>query len=73
MGKGRNDKYLSAYHIRRACDDSLRRLQTDHIDLYQMHHIDRNTPGKRFGKQWKCSFKKEKFPIVEAAILLDGR
>lgn len=44
MGKGRNDKYLSAYHIRRACEESLRRLQTDHIDLYQMHHIDRNTP-----------------------------
>lgn len=44
MGLGRNDKYLSAYHIRRACEDSLRRLQTDHIDLYQMHHIDRNTP-----------------------------
>lgn len=44
MGKGRNDKYLSAYHIRRACDESLRRMQTDHIDLYQMHHIDRSTP-----------------------------
>ncbi len=44
MGKGRNDKYLSAYHIRRACEESLRRMQTDHIDLYQMHHIDRNTP-----------------------------
>ncbi len=35
---------LSAYHIRKACEDSLRRLQTDHIDLYQMHHIDRDTP-----------------------------
>ncbi|MFI6180344.1 aldo/keto reductase [Nonomuraea sp. NPDC051191] len=44
MGLGRNDKYLSAYHIRRACEASLRRLQTDHIDLYQMHHIDRATP-----------------------------
>jgi len=44
MGRGCNDKYLSAYHIRKACEDSLRRLQTDHIDLYQMHHIDRNTP-----------------------------
>src|SRR6266436_7795259 len=44
MGTGPNDRRLSAYHIRRACDESLRRLQTDHIDLYQMHHIDRETP-----------------------------
>ncbi len=44
MGDGPNDQKLSAYHIRKACEDSLKRLQTDHIDLYQMHHIDRNTP-----------------------------
>jgi len=44
MGTGPNDRRLSAYHIRRACEDSLRRLQTDHIELYQMHHIDRYTP-----------------------------
>jgi aryl-alcohol dehydrogenase-like predicted oxidoreductase len=44
MGEGPNDRRLSAYHIRKACEDSLRRLQTDHIDLYQMHHIDRETP-----------------------------
>ena len=44
MGTGPNDKYLSAYHIRRACEASLRRLKTDHIDLYQMHHVDRATP-----------------------------
>jgi aryl-alcohol dehydrogenase-like predicted oxidoreductase len=44
MGDGPNDRRLSAYHIRRACDDSLRRLQTDRIDLYQMHHVDRSTP-----------------------------
>ena len=44
MGDGPNDRGLSAYHIRRACEDSLRRLQTDHIDLYQMHHVDRSTP-----------------------------
>src|SRR5512147_1313699 len=44
MGEGPNERGLSAYHIRRACEESLRRLQTDHIDLYQMHHIERSTP-----------------------------
>ncbi len=44
MGEGQNDRGLSAYHIRQACEDSLRRLKTDHVDLYQMHHIDRSTP-----------------------------
>jgi aryl-alcohol dehydrogenase-like predicted oxidoreductase len=39
-----NDKYLSARNIRQACDASLKRLQTDHLDLYQMHHVDRRTP-----------------------------
>ncbi len=44
MGDWPNESKLSAYHIRRACDESLRRMQTDHIDIYQMHHIDRDTP-----------------------------
>jgi NDP-hexose C3-ketoreductase / dTDP-4-oxo-2-deoxy-alpha-D-pentos-2-ene 2,3-reductase len=39
-----NDGGLSARHIVAACGESLRRLQTDHIDLYQMHHIDRAAP-----------------------------
>ncbi|MFI5047274.1 MAG: aldo/keto reductase [Acidimicrobiia bacterium] len=39
-----NEGRLSALHIRQACEDSLRRMQTDHIDLYQMHHVDRGTP-----------------------------
>ena len=34
MGLGPNDRRLSAYHLRRACEASRRRLQTDHIDLY---------------------------------------
>src|ERR671938_217995 len=44
MGERPNERGLSAYHIRKACEDSLRRLQTDQIDLYQMHHIERTTP-----------------------------
>jgi len=44
MGEGPNDQRLSAYHIRHACESSLLRLKTDHIDLYQMHHIDRSVP-----------------------------
>ncbi|UJB43477.1 aldo/keto reductase [Streptomyces sp. A1-5] len=39
-----NDDKLSALNIRRAVDASLKRLGTDHIDLYQFHHVDRNTP-----------------------------
>jgi len=44
MGDGPNQSGLSARHIRQACDESLRRLGVDYIDLYQMHHVDRATP-----------------------------
>jgi aryl-alcohol dehydrogenase-like predicted oxidoreductase len=44
MGDGPNQSRLSALHIKRACESSLRRLKTDHIDLYQMHHVDRDSP-----------------------------
>ncbi len=44
MSEWPNDQGLSARHIIKAADESLRRLQTDWIDLYQMHHVDRSTP-----------------------------
>jgi aryl-alcohol dehydrogenase-like predicted oxidoreductase len=39
-GGGSNDAGLSARHIRLACDESLRRLRTDWIDIYMLHHVD---------------------------------
>jgi aryl-alcohol dehydrogenase-like predicted oxidoreductase len=44
MGDWPNQQKLSALHIRQAVEGSLKRMQTDHIDLYQMHHVDRLTP-----------------------------
>jgi aryl-alcohol dehydrogenase-like predicted oxidoreductase len=44
MGDWPNERRLSALHIKRAAEASLKRMQTDYIDIYQMHHIDRNTP-----------------------------
>src|SRR5438874_2213313 len=44
MGDWPNESRLSALHVVRACEASLKRLQSDHIDLYQMHHVDREAP-----------------------------
>src|SRR6266516_1303986 len=51
MGDWPNEDRLPALNIRRACDASLRRLRTDYIDLYQMHHVDRGTP---WDKIWQA-------------------
>jgi len=44
MGNGANDYGASRYHVARACEESLRKLRTDHIDLYILHVVDANTP-----------------------------
>ncbi len=44
MGDGPNDRGLSRYHLVKACEDSLRRLQTDRIDLYQLHRPSPDIP-----------------------------
>jgi aryl-alcohol dehydrogenase-like predicted oxidoreductase len=64
MGLGPNDKHLSAYHIRRACDESLRRMQTDHIDLYQMHHVDLETPWEEIWQAMDVLVKQGKVVYV---------
>ena len=48
---GPNQRGLSAKHIIEACNDSLRRLQTDYIDILQMHHVDRSAP---FDEIWQA-------------------
>jgi aryl-alcohol dehydrogenase-like predicted oxidoreductase len=64
MGLGPNDRRLSALHIRRACEDSLRRLKTDHIDLYQMHHIDRFTPWEEIWQAMELLVQQGKVTYV---------
>jgi aryl-alcohol dehydrogenase-like predicted oxidoreductase len=65
MGVGPNDRGLSAYNIRQACEDSLRRLQTDHIDLYQMHHVDRSVP-------WEEIWQAMEQLVLEGKVLYVG-
>ena len=65
MGKAPNESKLSAYHIKKACEDSLTRLRTDHIDLYQMHHIDRDTP-------WEEVYQAMEQLVREGKILYVG-
>jgi aryl-alcohol dehydrogenase-like predicted oxidoreductase len=64
MGLGPNDRRLSAYHIRRACEASLRRLQTDHIDMYQMHHVDRATPWEEIWQAMEQLVREGKISYV---------
>ena len=56
---------LSALNIRRACEASLRRLQTDYIDVYQMHHVDRDTP-------WEEIWQAMEVLVAQGKILYVG-
>ncbi|MFN8223404.1 MAG: aldo/keto reductase [Gaiellales bacterium] len=64
MGDWPNERGLSAHHIRKACDDSLRRLQTDHIDLYQMHHVERTTPWEEIWQAMEVLVQQGKITYV---------
>jgi aryl-alcohol dehydrogenase-like predicted oxidoreductase len=65
MGEAPNDRGLSARHIRKACEDSLQRLQTDHIDLYQMHHVELATP-------WEETWQAMELLVQQGKVLYVG-
>ncbi len=60
-----NDAKLSALNIRRALDASLRRLKTDYVDLYQFHHIDRDTP-------WDEIWQAMEVAVAQGKVLYAG-
>jgi aryl-alcohol dehydrogenase-like predicted oxidoreductase len=60
-----NDNKLSALNIRRALDASLKRLQTDYIDVYQFHHVDRDTP-------WDEIWQAIEVAVQQGKILYSG-
>ena len=62
---GPNQKGLSAKNIREACEASLTRLQTDYIDVYQMHHVDRNTP-------WEELWQAMELLVAQGKVLYVG-
>lgn len=65
MGSWPNEGKLSALNIRRALDASLKRLQTDYIDLYQFHHVDRATP-------WDEIWQAVEVAVAQGKILYAG-
>jgi aryl-alcohol dehydrogenase-like predicted oxidoreductase len=64
VGEGPNGKGLSAYHIKRGCEASLKALQTDHIDLYWMHHIERSTPWEEIWQAMEQLVREGKITYV---------
>ncbi len=79
-GPGKNDRGLSRKHIIESCNASLKRLQTDHIDLYQMHRFDYETPLEeslsaiddlvRSGKVHYVGFSEWTAPQISAALAI---
>jgi len=65
MGEWPNEGKLSALNIRRALDASLRRLQTDYVDIYQFHHVDRAT-------SWDEIWQAIEVAIAQGKILYAG-
>jgi len=65
MGRGPNTSRLSALHIRRSCEESLRRLRTDRIDLLQLHHVDRST-------SWEEIWQALEILVAQGKVLYAG-
>lgn len=64
MGDWPNQGRLSALHIKQACEASLRRLRTDRIDLYQMHHVDRESPWEEVWQVMEQLYREGKILYV---------
>jgi aryl-alcohol dehydrogenase-like predicted oxidoreductase len=64
MGDWPNQSRLSALHIMRACEESLRRLKTEAIDLYQMHHVDRAAPWEEIWQAMETLVRQGKVVYV---------
>ncbi|RKY62873.1 MAG: aldo/keto reductase [Candidatus Latescibacterota bacterium] len=83
MGEGPNDWGASRYHLVRACEESLRRLRTDRIDLYYLHIVDLTTPMDeifetldilvRQGKVLYVGTSKWSVPLIMEALCLSER